>query len=78
MVARKAADLHGGRNQNGGADALASNFLEMMLNGIGRGENPGSLFTDALMANQCLLQPWGAHYEVEWSSVVMDDSDRRA
>jgi len=42
------------------ADAPASDFLGMTLNDRA-GENPDSLFTNALMANQCLLQLWSAH-----------------
>ncbi|QEY31347.1 cytochrome P450 [Synechococcus sp. RSCCF101] len=37
-------------------------FLGMMLHE--RALNPDGVFSDPLMANQCLLQLWGAHYEV--------------
>jgi cytochrome P450 len=37
-------------------------FLGMML--LGQRADPGGVFSDALIANQCLLQLWGAHYEV--------------
>jgi cytochrome P450 len=37
-------------------------FLGMML--LGQRADPSGVFSDPLMANQCLLQLWGAHYEV--------------
>jgi cytochrome P450 len=42
--------------------AVPEDFLGMMLHG--QRADPEGLFTDALMANQCLLQLWGAHYEI--------------
>ncbi len=41
---------------------VPEDFLGMMLHG--QRADPEGLFTDALMANQCLLQLWGAHYEI--------------
>jgi cytochrome P450 len=41
---------------------LPEDFLGLMLHG--QRADPEGLFTDALMANQCLLQLWGAHYEI--------------
>lgn len=41
---------------------LPADFLGMML--LGQRADPDGLFSDALMANQCLLQLWGAHYEI--------------
>jgi cytochrome P450 len=41
---------------------IPEDFLGMML--LGQRADPDGLFTDALMANQCLLQLWGAHDEI--------------
>ena len=47
------------RQENSGPP---TDFLGMMLHD--QRTNPDSIFDDALIANQCLLQLWGAHYEV--------------
>jgi cytochrome P450 len=39
-----------------------ADFLAMML--ANQQENPESVFSDALIENQCLLQLWASHYEV--------------
>lgn len=39
-----------------------SDFLAMML--ASQQENPGGVFSDSLMENQCLLQLWASHYEI--------------
>lgn len=39
-----------------------ANFLAMML--ASQQENPEGVFSDNFIENQCLLQLWGAHYEV--------------
>jgi cytochrome P450 len=41
---------------------VPEDFLGLMLHG--QRADPEGLFTDALIANQCLLQLWGAHYEI--------------
>ncbi len=41
---------------------VPQDFLGLMLHG--QRADPEGLFTDALIANQCLLQLWGAHYEI--------------
>ncbi|MEB3321397.1 MAG: cytochrome P450, partial [Synechococcaceae cyanobacterium] len=60
LMAFMAAVIERRRNQPW--PAVPEDFLGLMLHG--QRADPEGLFTDALMANQCLLQLWGAHYEI--------------